>query len=168
MLSGETANGDYPMDAVRMMASTCIQAESLLNYEGVWSHIRGITNAPCDNGVVESIASSAVKTAREVKAALIIALSSTGQTVRLIAKYRANVPILAVTASAQVARQLQGTLRSVLGLALESSNGNAEAAVKSATDFALSQQLCKSGDLVVLVHDVEAEFGSAALRVVVV
>lgn len=36
MLSGETANGDYPEDAVRMMARTCCEAENALNYDSLY------------------------------------------------------------------------------------------------------------------------------------
>lgn len=36
MLSGETANGDYPVDAVTMMSRTCCEAEAALNYENLY------------------------------------------------------------------------------------------------------------------------------------
>lgn len=61
----------------------------------------------------ESVASSAVKTAIDLKATMVIVLSETGTTARLLAKYRPQVPILAFTAAYPVARQMNGYLRNV-------------------------------------------------------
>lgn len=79
MLSGETANGDYPMEAVQMMASTCLQAESMIDYDGYYEDIRhAMLSQGAHINASESIASSAVKTARDVDATLIIVLTQTG------------------------------------------------------------------------------------------
>ncbi len=79
-LSGETANGDYPVEAVQMMANTCLEAESMIDYDAQYDRIR---HAMIKNlGFIspsESIASSAVKTARDVNAQLIIVLTTTGE-----------------------------------------------------------------------------------------
>lgn len=61
----------------------------------------------------ESVASSAVKTAIDIKAAMVVVLTETGTTARLLAKYRPEVPILAFTAAADAARQMNGYLRNV-------------------------------------------------------
>jgi pyruvate kinase len=42
MLSGETANGDYPVDAVLMMRNTCLEAESMIDYDSSYDNIRFI------------------------------------------------------------------------------------------------------------------------------
>ncbi|CAE7615660.1 PYK, partial [Symbiodinium microadriaticum] len=64
MLSGETANGEYPCQAVQMMADTCLEAESMIDYDFVGDKIRHETLKV--HGMLspaESVASSAVKTA---------------------------------------------------------------------------------------------------------
>lgn len=61
----------------------------------------------------ESVASSAVKTAIDLGAAMVVVLTETGTTARLLAKYRPDVPILAFTAAADAARQMNGYLRNV-------------------------------------------------------
>ena len=61
----------------------------------------------------ESVASSAVKTAIDLDATMVIVLTETGNTARLLAKYRPDVPILAFTAAADAARQMNGYLRNV-------------------------------------------------------
>jgi pyruvate kinase len=40
MLSGETANGEYSVEAVKMMAGTCVEAESLVDYDATYTDIR--------------------------------------------------------------------------------------------------------------------------------
>lgn len=61
----------------------------------------------------ESVASSAVKTAIDLDAAMVVVLTETGTTARLLAKYRPDMPILAFTAAADCARQINGYLRNV-------------------------------------------------------
>lgn len=64
-------------------------------------------------GPAESVASSAVKTAIDLKASMVIVLTETGTTAGLLAKYRPDMPILAFTAAANAARQMNGYLRNV-------------------------------------------------------
>lgn len=61
----------------------------------------------------ESVASSAVKTAIDLDASMVVVLTETGTTARLLAKYRPDMPILAFTAAADSARQMNGYLRNV-------------------------------------------------------
>ncbi|KAK0338982.1 hypothetical protein LTR94_036400, partial [Friedmanniomyces endolithicus] len=81
MLSGESANGNYPFDAVKMMRNICVEAESIIDYDVKYDFIR---HKMLENSFVispaESIASSAVKTARDLNAKLIIVLTETGAT----------------------------------------------------------------------------------------
>ena len=95
MLSGETAKGDYPIEAVSMMHNTTLIAEKTLPAYTQFSEIREATKKPCD--VQETIAMSAVTATYEQDAKAIIVLSTSGTTARLCAKYRPNCPILMVT-----------------------------------------------------------------------
>lgn len=94
MLSGETAAGAYPELAVQTMAKICVEAESYLDYEAVFKLT--MKGAPIPMSSIESLASSAVRTANSAKASLIIVLTRGGSTAKLVAKYRPSMPILSV------------------------------------------------------------------------
>jgi pyruvate kinase len=104
MLSGETAKGKYPLNAVETMARCCRQAQIAAPPKARFDEIRRTQPHPLPPR--EVVAQSAVNTAYEVGAAAIIVLSNTGTSVRLIAKYRPHCPILAVTSKPTTARQL--------------------------------------------------------------
>jgi pyruvate kinase len=152
MLSGETANGDFPTAAAQMMASICGEAESIIDYDAQYDHVR---HAMLDTGLKlspsESIASSAVKTARDVGAKAIIVLSETGTTARLIAKYRPSMRILAFTANASVARQMSGYLKNVSAELIPTMIGT-ENIIENAMKKAMRDGWCQEGDDVVVVH----------------
>jgi len=164
MLSGETANGDYPVEAVSMMRNTCLEAESMIDYDASYDNIRHTTmKLQSSVSPAEAIASSAVKTARDVSASLIVVLTETGTTARLIAKYRPSMPILAVTSVSAVARQMQGYVKNCRCELVDSMHGSEEL-ISSAIAKALQKGLCKSGSPVVVVHgSKEAAAGSTNL-----
>lgn len=94
MLSGETAAGKYPVEAVKMMTKICREAEASLDYYTLFKNI--IKRTPVPMTPLESLASSAVRTAHKVRASLIIVLTRGGSTARLVAKYRPSIPVLTV------------------------------------------------------------------------
>jgi pyruvate kinase len=102
MLSGETAAGAYPVQAVRIMAELAIRAEASLREYG-W--LQQTVPHP-SNVVTEAVAHAAVRMAEQLGATAILSLTETGFTSRLISKHRPECPILAVTACLPVARRL--------------------------------------------------------------
>ncbi|KAI0788642.1 pyruvate kinase [Abortiporus biennis] len=104
MLSGETAKGSYPIQSVLMMAETCLLAESAICYPPLYDELRAVTPRPTET--VETVALAAVAAASEQKAGAIIVLSTSGNTARLLSKYRPNMPIITVTRNQQTARQI--------------------------------------------------------------
>jgi len=104
MLSGETAKGKYPIEAVKMMAETAFLAESAICYPPLFDQLRQLTTRPTETA--ETLAMSAVAAAIEQDAGAIIVLSTSGVTARLISKYRPQCPIVCVTRNEQTARQL--------------------------------------------------------------
>jgi len=94
MLSGETAAGSFPVEAVKVMVKICREAESSLDYFALFKSV--MKNSPIPMTPLESLASSAVRTAHKVRAALIVVLTRGGSTARLVSKYRPSVPILTV------------------------------------------------------------------------
>jgi pyruvate kinase len=102
MLSGETAIGKYPVAAVSTMALLALRAESQLQEYG---YLQTILPHPSDV-VTEAVSQAAVAMARQLNAAAIFSLTSTGFTSRLVSKHRPDCPILAITPSEAVARRL--------------------------------------------------------------
>lgn len=94
MLSGETAAGSFPVEAVKVMTKICREAEASLDYYAMFKNI--LKQAPMPMTPLESLASSAVRTAHKVHASLIVVLTRGGSTARLVAKYRPLVPVLTV------------------------------------------------------------------------
>ncbi len=103
MLSGETAAGKYPVEALEMMASIVEYTEQFLDYnmykkrkvdENTYANI---SNAVC---------AASVTTASELQAKALIVPSLTGSTARLISKYRPATPIYAMSPSQATVRQM--------------------------------------------------------------
>ena len=102
MLSGETAAGAYPVEALKTMSAIAERTEQ----EGF--HLRGRT---MDSNlgkisVSDATAHAACLTARDVNAAAIVTVSESGTTARLLSKYRPQQPIIACVMREQVQRQL--------------------------------------------------------------
>ena len=99
MLSGETAAGDYPVEARKTMSAI---AERTENEE----HYRAQRHAEIQISVSDATAHAACLTARDVNAAAIVTVSESGTTARLLSKYRPQQPIIACVMKEQVQRQL--------------------------------------------------------------
>jgi len=160
MLSGETANGEHPTEAVKIMARTCVEAETVINFGGLYEAIRNSSLKRYKNlGTPESIASSAVKTAIDIDSKGIIVCSESGATARLIAKYRPGMPIFVLTTCATVARQCYGALKGCYVKILPCL-GETDALITSTIDELLALDLMKSGEPVVVVYGTKAQTGA--------
>jgi len=102
MLSGETAKGNYPKEAVTMMHETCLLAEVAIPYVSVFDELRNLAPRPAD--IVESVAMAAVSASLELSAGAILVLTTSGLTARLLSKYRPVCPIIMVTRNETAAR----------------------------------------------------------------
>ena len=102
MLSGETAAGAYPVEALKTMSAIAERTEQ----EGF--HLRGrmMDSNPGKISVSDATAHAACLTARDVNAAAIVTVSESGTTARLLSKYRPQQPIIACVMREQVQRQL--------------------------------------------------------------
>lgn len=104
MLSGETAKGKYPIEAVSVMHRICHEAEGAILYTPLYTELLSLTPKPLDP--VQSLAAAAVSTALGLNASAIIVLTTTGETARLIAKFRPRCPIVTVTRSEITSRKV--------------------------------------------------------------
>ena len=102
MLSGETAAGKYPVEAVRTMAAIAERTEADQNY---LTHVRN-GQAGIKLSVSDATAHAACTTAMDVKARAIVTVTESGGTARLLSKYRPEPPIIACVMNPQVQRQL--------------------------------------------------------------
>ncbi|KAF7053000.1 hypothetical protein CFC21_061008 [Triticum aestivum] len=94
LLGAETLRGQYPVDAVRTVGRICAEAETVYNQSLHFKKVVRHVGEPMAHE--ESVASSAVRSAMKVKAAAIVVFTFSGRAARLIAKYRAPMPVLAV------------------------------------------------------------------------
>ncbi|EMR71412.1 Pyruvate kinase [Eutypa lata] len=102
MLSGETAKGSYPNEAVREMNETCLKAENSISYISHFEELCTLAKRPVS--VVESVAMSAVRSSLDLNAGGIIVLSTSGDSARLLSKYRPVCPIFMVTRTPSASR----------------------------------------------------------------
>ncbi len=103
MLSGETAMGKYPLEAVRMMARIAVTTEAKLDYplyqkRHLSRHKYSQTNMVCRSSVLA---------AAELSARAILAPTLSGYTCRMLSKWRAQVQVIGLTPNEQVLRQMQ-------------------------------------------------------------
>ncbi|CAN1341916.1 Pyruvate kinase, cytosolic isozyme, partial [Linum perenne] len=167
MLSGETAAGAYPELAVQTMARICIESESSIDYGDVFK--RTMKNVPLPLSPLESLAASAVRTAKHINAALILVLTKGGSTARLLSKYRPHVPILSVVVPEIGTDSFEWTCSDesparhgliswgvipVLSSShvTESDEESAEVTISKALVDATRNGLCRVGDSVVALH----------------
>jgi pyruvate kinase len=103
MLSGETAVGEYPEETVRAMARICQTVE-----EGTLSGRGGhpVEFVGDDNHVASAVAQAATQIALNVDAKLIVAFTESGNTARLISKYRPEQPIVAFSPKVETLRRM--------------------------------------------------------------
>uniref|UniRef100_A0A2K5CH98 Pyruvate kinase n=1 Tax=Aotus nancymaae TaxID=37293 RepID=A0A2K5CH98_AOTNA len=104
MLSGETAKGNFPVEAVRMQHAIAREAEAAVYHRQLFEELRRA--APLSRDPTEVTAIGAVEAAFKCCAAAIIVLTTTGRSAQLLSQYRPRAAVIAVTRSAQAARQV--------------------------------------------------------------
>ena len=144
MLSGESANGKYPVEAAQTMSRIAVAVEAKLNYEAILNakkehHIQNVPNA---------ISLATCTTAAELNASAIITATQSGHSARMVSKYRPACPIIAVTPSAKVARSLALNW-GVFSISAPKMNSTDELIEKSVA-ISLHTGYVKKGDLVVI------------------
>ena len=144
MLSGETAAGDFPVEAVKTMALIAETTENNINYKARFSARRTETNG----NIAEAIAHATVTTAHDLNARAIITVSLGGQTARLISKYRPDCPIISCTMSEVVCRQMNMSW-GVIPYIIDEKKSTDEL-FAAAVEAAESHRLVEDGDLVAI------------------
>lgn len=155
MLSGESANGDYPIEAVTIMAKICVEAEEQTHYEELYNDIKERSESKVVT-TKETMASSVCQAILDQKdTQLIIVLTQTGRLARLTAKYRPEVKILAASVNASVVRQMNA-VRGVIGLKIPTFQEQ-DNVINSIIDVAKSMDLCRDGGKVAVIHGINED-----------
>jgi pyruvate kinase len=163
MLSGETAAGAYPVEAVRTMASLALRAEGSLSEYGYLQHVQP---EPA-NVVTEAVSQAAITMAHHLKAAAILTLTESGFTSRQVSKHRPACSILAVTSSPEVVRKLSMNwgVTAMLAPGAHGDEEMVEAGVRSGRERGFLER----GDVVVATVGLARQSGSTnMIRVVTV
>ena len=144
MLSGETAAGKHPVEAVRVMARIAERTEESLNFEALLK-ARAASASPT---VTDAISYATCTTAQDLGAAAIITSTKSGFTARNVSKYRPKAPIVAVTPSEQVCRKL-ALVWGAQPLMAPLIN-NTDQMIEEAVEIGLATGLIRCGDLLVI------------------
>lgn len=150
MLSGETAMGKYPVEAVATMARIVSRAEKELAVSGLLAK-KGLAS---ENTATDAIGHASVNIANELNAAAIITPTASGSTARRVAKYRPKTPIIAACPSERVLNQLC-LVWGVEPLRVEPTDGTDEM-VNEAVAASILAGKVNQGDLVVITAGVPA------------
>ena len=146
MLSGETAIGRYPIDAVEVMTRIASRVEESLSYDESLDR-RGRGQA-CPVTVTDAISHATWAVTEDLSAAAIITFTQTGYTARMVSKYRPRAPIIAATPEMKVLRKL-ALVWGVQPLLIAPIK-DTDSMIASAIEISLAAEMVKPGDLVVI------------------
>lgn len=161
MLSGETAIGQYPVDALRCMANILREAESHYENDGP-----GHLTVP-KGSLIDNITEMTVALAVEIDADAIITPTITGRTARNVARHRPKPRIVAVSTNENVVRQ-QALVWGVQAISPMASFQKGDDRLEAAIRTSFAGGLVKAGELVVVLagHPIEGGEGFPTIRVV--
>ncbi|MCG4286990.1 pyruvate kinase, partial [Lactobacillaceae bacterium KNUT 0156] len=142
MLSGESANGAYPVAAVATMARIDEKAETALALNG-----RHVNNFDATD-VTESVAAAVATAAANLNVKAIVAATTSGYTAKMISKYRPNADILALTFDERVQRSLTvyWGVQPVISEAVD----NTDALIDLAKKEVVAAGLAEKGDTIIV------------------
>lgn len=144
MLSGETAAGKYPVEALKTMSSIAVRTEGILDYEEILKSKVKIRQINITNAISHATCTTAV----DLKAKAIITATASGHTARMVSGYRPRAPIIASTYSENVARKMS----LIWGVypVLTKEGISTDEQFESSIESALEKEYIQSGDLVVI------------------
>jgi pyruvate kinase len=140
MLSGESANGKYPIEAVKMMDRIAKRTEEVL-------HKGSKMYSQCSN-VTDTIGQAVCAMASQLEVAAIVTATTSGYTARMVSRYRPSAPIVAVTPDMAVMRRL-ALVWGVVALPIAKLT-DTDQMISNAVNTAVDHRLIKGGELVVI------------------
>ena len=145
MLSGETSVGKYPAESVEMMNRIILQVESRGLAAGqLWETLLAKSDRPQD-----ALGRAACVIAEQTQAAAIIAVTHTGSTARIVARYRPETPVIAVTDREETLRRLS-FVWGVRGMVVDPGDGTVAPIVQAVREKLRADGLLRAGAPVVI------------------
>ena len=151
MLSEETAVGQHPVEAVRVMDQIAHATEPDLPY-GEWLFTRTDQNT---SDVADSVAQGAVGAVYRLGLAAMVVPTNSGRTARLVSAHRPNVPVLAVAESLATVRRV-GVLFGVSAVQADHDD-DIRALLDTCANLAREHGIAKSGELVAIIAGLSAQ-----------
>ncbi len=144
MLSGETAAGKYPVEAVKTMALIAETTEGDIDYISRFKKRDDVE----DPTITDAISHATVTTAHDLKAAAILTVTKSGATARILSKYRPDCPIIGLTTDEISCRHMNMSWGVLPGIIEEMDN--TDALISRAIEVSLEKGYLKKDDLVVI------------------
>ena len=144
MLSGETAGGKYPLEALTAMVNIVEEAEQSIHY---WRQFEKRRVIPASN-INDAITHTCCLTAKDLEAKAILAATNSGRTARMICRFRPSCPVAALTMHEKVRRQLNicwGVIPFLTGEV-----NSTDRIFSLSAEVALKERLVQAGDTVVI------------------
>ena len=145
MLSGETAAGKYPVEALKAMAAIAETTEADSNFDNLVHHARSESTRMT---ISAAVGHAACTTAADVGASAIITASKSGETARLLSRFRPDVPIIACVLDESTRRQMN-VYRGVVPLMIDYAHSTDEL-IEMSVNASEKAGLVSSGDMVVV------------------
>ncbi len=153
MLSGESAAGRHPVEAVRTMANIAVNAENTINYYEKYVD----SSADMEPNLKNAICASAYNAAKYLDAKAIVVLTRSGATANILSRFHPECPVIAATISERGRNQLN-LAWGITPVAAENLD-SADKFVEYAVSKAVESRLVKRGDniVVILASDLESD-----------
>lgn len=153
MLSGESAAGRHPVEAVRTMANIAVNAENTINYYEKYVD----SSADMEPNLKNAICASAYNAAKYLDAKAIVVLTRSGATANILSRFHPECPVIAATISERGRNQLN-LIWGITPVAAENLD-SADKFVEYAVSKAVESRLVKRGDniVVILASDLESD-----------
>lgn len=153
MLSGESAAGRHPVEAVRTMANIAVNAENTINYYEKYVD----SSADMEPNLKNAICASAYNAAKYLDAKAIVVLTRSGATANILSRFHPECPVIAATISERGRNQLN-LVWGITPVAAENLD-SADKFVEYAVSKAVESRLVKRGDniVVILASDLESD-----------
>uniref|UniRef100_A0A158Q8G6 Pyruvate kinase n=1 Tax=Elaeophora elaphi TaxID=1147741 RepID=A0A158Q8G6_9BILA len=168
MLSGETAKGKYPIEAILTMHQLCKEAETAIFYMRTSEELMRLTPKPTDDA--QTVAIAANSAVQSCQAVAVICVTVSGRAATLVSRYRPPVPIYAVCNNRTITRQLH-LWRGIYPIYLKAVNTDWREDLYDRIRYAIKcgkeQEIIRDGDPLVIVSGAAHGYGATyGLRIV--
>ncbi len=159
MLSGESAAGRHPVEAVRTMANIAVNAENTINYYEKYVD----SSADMEPNLKNAICASAYNAAKYLDAKAIVVLTRSGATANILSRFHPECPVIAATISERGRNQLN-LVWGITPVAAENLD-SADKFVEYAVSKAMESRLVKRGDNIVVIFASDLESDDDTMRI---